>query len=222
MGDELGQLDALIIPGTRNTINDMVALNEAGFSDEIRQIATEIPLFGICGGYQILGEKIMDPSLKESKHGTVDGLGLLKVKTSFGDVKKIISQSQGQIMGNGVFKGMEGELITGYELHEGVTIIKDTKPLTRVIRGCGNHPQTKFDGAVQGMCTGTYFHGIFHNFNFRRFFTDFLRERNGLEKLGFDMDHFEVRKGFSLERLAEIFEENVDMEKMDKILGIES
>jgi adenosylcobyric acid synthase len=221
MGDKLGHLDALIIPGTRNTISDMVALNEAGFGDEIRQIAHEIPLFGICGGYQILGQKIMDPSLKESKQGTIDGLGLLNVKTSFGDVKKIISQSQGQIMGNGLFKGMEGELVTGYELHEGVTIIKDTKPLTRVIRGCGNHPQSQFDGAVKGMITGTYFHGIFHNFNFRRFFTDFLRERSDLEKLGHDVDHFEVRKGFSLERLSEIFEENVDMEKVDKILGIE-
>lgn len=72
------------------------------------------------------------------------------------------------------------------------------------------------------MTTGTYFHGIFHNFSFRRFFTDFLRERNGLERLGFDMDHFEVRKGFSLERLAEIFEENVDIGNMDKILGIDS
>jgi len=221
MGDELGHLDALIIPGTRNTISDMVALNEAGFSDEIRQIAGDVPLFGICGGYQILGEKIMDPSLKESKQGTTDGLDLLDVKTSFGNVKKIISQSQGRIMGNGIFKGLEGELINGYELHEGVTIIKDAKPLTQVIKGCGNHPQSRFDGAVQGMTTGTYFHGIFHNFNFRRFFTDFLREQNGLERLGFDMDHFEVRKGFSLERLAEIFEENVDMEKMDKILGID-
>jgi len=222
LGDELAQLDALIIPGTRNTVNDMVALNESGFSDEIRQIATEIPLFGICGGYQIMGEKIIDPSLKESKHGTVDGLGILGVETSFGDVKKIISQSQGMIMGNGLFKGMEGKLVTGYELHEGITIIKDSKPLTRVIKGCGNHPQSQFDGAVQGMSTGTYFHGIFHNFNFRRFFTDFLREKMGLEKLGFDMDHFQLNKGFSLERLAGIFEENVDMEKMEKILGIES
>lgn len=222
MGGELGQLDALIIPGTRNTISDMVALNEAGFNDEIRQIAREIPLFGICGGYQILGEKIMDPSLKESKQGTVDGLGLLDVKTSFGDVKKIISQSQGVLMGNGIFKGLQGECIKGYELHEGVTILKDSKPLTRVIRGCGNNPQSEFDGAVQKMTTGTYFHGIFHNFNLRRFFTDYLREQNGLDRIGYEFDHFEVRKGFSMERLAEIFEKNVDMRIMDKILGIDS
>jgi adenosylcobyric acid synthase len=221
MGDELGQLDALIIPGTRNTISDMVALNEAGFDDEIRQIAREVPLFGICGGYQILGEKIMDPSLKESKQGIVDGLSLLNVKTSYSDVKKIISQSQGQVIGNGIFKGLKGTMINGYELHEGITIIKDSKPFTRVIRGCGNHPQSEFDGAVQEMTTGTYFHGIFHNFHFRRYFTDFLRERNGLERLGFDTDHFEVRKGFSLERLAEIYEENVDMNVMDKIMGID-
>ncbi|MDD1764061.1 MAG: cobyric acid synthase CobQ, partial [Methanobacteriaceae archaeon] len=171
--------------------------------------------------YQILGEKIMDPSQKESKQGTVDGLGLLNVKTSFGDVKKIISQSQGQVIGNGIFKGLKGTMIKGYELHEGVTIIKDSKPFTRVIRGCGNHPQSEFDGAVQEMTTGTYFHGIFHNFHFRRYFTDFLRERNGLERLGFNTDHFEVRKGFSLERLAEIYEENVDMNVMDKIMGID-
>ncbi|HMK53545.1 MAG TPA: cobyric acid synthase CobQ [Methanobacteriaceae archaeon] len=221
MGDELGQLDALIIPGTRNSVSDMVALNEAGFSDQIREIALEIPIIGICGGYQILGKEISDPSLKESKHGTVEGLGLLDVKTTFGEVDKIISQSQGMILGNGMFNAIKKELIKGYELHEGITILNNSKPLLKVTKGCGNDPKSKFDGAVNGTITGTYFHGIFHNFNFRRFFTDYLRENAGVEKLGFEVDHFQVHKGFSLERLAEIFEENVDMTIMNTIMGID-
>ncbi|MEG3224999.1 MAG: cobyric acid synthase CobQ [Methanobacteriales archaeon Met13] len=221
MGDKLGQLDALIIPGTRNSVSDLMALNEAGFSDDIKEIAREIPVLGICGGFQILGNEIRDPSLKESKHGTIEGLGLLDVKTTFGEVEKIISQSQGTILGNGMFNKIKREVVTGYELHEGITVLNNSKPLLSIVKGCGNHPNSKFDGAVNGKISGTYFHGIFHNFNFRRFFTDYLRESAGIETLGFDVDHFEVRKGFSLERLAEIFEENVDMDTMNTIMGIE-
>jgi adenosylcobyric acid synthase len=62
------------------------------------------------------------------------------------------------------------------------------------------------------MTSGTYFHGIFHNFHFRRFFTDYLRSKKGLKKLGFVNDDFEEMKKFSIDRLAEIVIENIDME----------
>lgn len=219
LGTDIGDIDALILPGTRNTVSDMVAVNEAGFPDEIRDISCEIPVFGLCGGYQMMGTKIIDDSLKESKHGSVDGLGLLDAKTRFGEVEKIITQSQGRVMGGGIFDNLKGETVQGYELHEGTTILNSSKPLFEVIKGCGNHPGSPFDGAVSGFAAGTYFHGIFHNFHFRRFFTDYLRAGKGLDSLGFARDDFEDIKRFSIDRLADIFEQNVDMSVIENIIG---
>jgi adenosylcobyric acid synthase len=124
----------------------------------------------------------------------------------------VITQSHGKITGKGIFKGLNGENMTGYELHEGLTILKDAEPLLDMIDGCGNNIGSGFDGAVNGMTSGTYFHGIFHNFHFRRFFTDYLRSKKGLKKLGFVNDDFEEMKKFSIDRLAEIVIENIDME----------
>lgn len=218
LGSDLGGLDALILPGTRNTINDMVAIDDAGLVDDIRCISKEIPVFGLCGGYQMLGTKILDESLKESKHGSVEGIGLLDAKTSFGNVDKIITQSRGELLGNGMFRSFKGNIVEGYELHEGTTILKDTKPLFKIIKGCGNYPGSGYDGAIENRVAGTYFHGVFHNFLFRRFFTDYLRSRKGVEELGFSKDDFEELKKFSIDRLAEIFEDNVEMAVIEKLI----
>ncbi|MGZ7119841.1 MAG: cobyric acid synthase CobQ [Methanobacterium sp.] len=211
MEDEMGKLDALIIPGTRNTVNDMVALNEAGFRDEIVQLSAEIPVFGICGGYQILGKKIIDKTFKESRHGSVDGIGILDMKTKFERIEKIVTQSKAEILGNGLFKAINGDSVEGYELHEGLTVLGKSKPLFRVIKGCGNDPSSGYDGAVDGLNAGTYLHGIFHNFKFRRVFTDYLRAQNGIDVLGFKGDNFETLRRFSIDRLAEIVEDNIDL-----------
>lgn len=215
MGDNMGKVDALIIPGTRNTVSDMVALNDAGFKDEINQLSGEIPIFGICGGYQMLGTHIYDNTFKESKYGTIEGIGLLDIKTKFDKNDKIITQSKAEILGNGIFKSIKGDLIKGYELHEGLSVLKTSKPLFKVIEGCGNYPSSGYDGAVNKLNAGTYMHGIFHNFRFRRVFTDFLRVENGLEALGFNEDNFNTLKKFSIDRLAQIVEENVDLSIID-------
>ncbi|NYB51363.1 MAG: cobyric acid synthase CobQ [Methanobacteriaceae archaeon] len=221
IGDEIKNVDAVIIPGTRNSISDMVALDKCGQADEIQTLAREIPVFGICGGYQILGTKIIDSSLKESSIGTVNGIGILDVKTTFGAVEKIISQSKGTMIGNGMFRNINGEVVEGYELHEGISHLKTSKPLLKVIKGCGNHPQAGFDGAQEGLTAGTYFHGIFHNFHFRRSFTDFLREKNDIEPLGYQRDDFQELKKFSIQRLSNLVEENIDMQLLQDVIGFE-
>ncbi|MDI6645114.1 MAG: cobyric acid synthase CobQ [Methanobacteriaceae archaeon] len=218
MNSNLGKIDALILPGTRNTIGDLITLKEYGFDDEIREMVGEIPIFGICGGYQILGKKIFDESLKESKYGSVEGMGILDIKTRFDKMDKIIAQSQGIVLGNGLFSTLKGELVKGYELHEGVSVLGESKPLFKVVKGCGNNPKSGFDGATNGLTYGTYFHGIFHNFRFRRVFTDYLREKNGLDTLEFQYDNFEDLKTFSINRLADIVEDNIDMSAIDNLI----
>jgi adenosylcobyric acid synthase len=217
LDEEIGDVDAIIIPGTRNSISDLVSLKESGLADDIKHLSTEIPIFGICGGYQLLGDKIIDEKFQESKYGSVEGLGLLNVHTIFGEIDKIVKQSQGKILGNGLFKGLKGANIKGYELHEGITLLGDSKPLLKMIEGCGNNIESGFDGSVNGLTAGTYFHGIFHNFYFRRFFTNYLRIKKGIEKLDLINDNFEEMKKFSLDRLAEIVSENIDMTVIDKI-----
>ncbi len=217
LDEEIGDVDAIIIPGTRNSISDLVSLKQSGLADDIKHLSTEIPIFGICGGYQLLGDKLIDEKFQESKYGSVEGLGLLDVQTIFGEIDKIVKQSHGKIVGNGLFKGLKGADITGYELHEGITLLGDSKPLLKMIEGCGNNIESGFDGAVNGLTAGTYFHGIFHNFYFRRFFTNYLRIKKGIEKLDLINDNFEEMKKFSLDRLAEIVSENIDMTVIDKI-----
>ena len=219
LGDKIGDVDAFILPGTRNTISDLLALQEVGFTEEIKQLSQDIPIFGLCGGYQMLGTKIIDETLKESKYGSIEGIGLLDAKTRFDSVEKVVTQSQGEVLGGGIFEGLKGDNITGYELHEGFTKLGTSKPLFKVIKGCGNHPDSGYDGAVNEYTSGTYFHGIFHNFHFRRFFTDYLRTSNGLEPLGFVKDNFEYLKNFSIDRLAKIFEDNVDMSVVDEMIN---
>jgi len=75
----------------------------------------------------------------------------------------------------------------------------------------GNFTNSGYDGAIDGLTAGTYFHGIFHNFHFRRVFTDYLRTSKGIEPLGFTTDNFQDLRKFSIDRLAQIFEENVDL-----------
>ncbi len=221
IGDEMGNIDALILPGTRNSISDMVTLDKAGFCEEIQILSREIPVFGICGGYQMLGTKIIDSSLKESNIGSIEGMGILDVKTAFGEVDKVISQSKGAMIGSGIFKDINGEMITGYELHEGISRLGKSKPLLKVLKGCGNYPNSGYDGAQENLTAGTYFHGIFNNFIFRRSFTDYLREKKGLDCLGYKHDHFHELKKFSIQRLSDLVENNLDMDQVQEVLNFE-
>lgn len=221
MDDEIGDVDALIIPGTRNSVSDLVALKKSGHADKIVQLSRDIPVFGICGGYQMLGTMIHDDDHQESKYGTVEGLGLLNIETRFGEVEKVITQSKGILTGEGVFKDLKGETVEGYELHEGTSSVQKSPALMKIVKGFGNDSRG-YDGAVNGLVSGTYFHGIFHNFKFRRTFMDHVRSSKGLEKLGFGTDDFKDMKRSSIERLANIFEENVDMSIIDaKLVDIQ-
>jgi len=252
--NEITDIDAILIPGTRNTTEDMIAMEKSGMANQIREISRrypKIPIVGICGGYQILGKKIFDENKKESNEGSVDGLGLLNIETYFKNnlsEEKIVEQSEGIILNNdaiksdnndfkGIFSSIEGEIIRGYEIHEGVTTLdlyypdsNDNKinnyqnetPLLKIKKGVGNkkeNPEKElFDGAIKGNIFGSYFHGIFHNYNFRREFLNYIRKNKGLETK-FGEDCYETKKDYSIDRLAKIVEENLDMDFIDNLLN---
>ncbi|MDR3062896.1 MAG: cobyric acid synthase CobQ, partial [Methanobrevibacter sp.] len=216
INDNITDIDALIIPGTRNSTEDAKALEESGISTQIKKLANKIPIIGICVGYQILGNHINDENKKESEFGSVRGLGLLDIESTFKRDEKVVRQSEATIMPCEIFKNIAGELVTGYELHEGTTKINEN-PLLKIEKGFGNDENRNFDGATHKTIFGTYLHGIFHNYNFRCEFLNYLREKKGLKAKSGE-DPYKSQKDYSINRLAEIVEENIDMEFIDNLI----
>ena len=223
VNDEIGDVDAIIIPGTRNSTEDMFALHESGLAKQIIEKSSEIPIVGICGGLQILSNVIYDEDKRESKHGTIEGLGLLDIESSFSREGKIVTQSVATIPDNldgiagEIFMHIAGEEVTGHEIHEGTTELSNSTPLLDIKKGQGNNDDGLIDGASNGNAFATYFHGIFHNYNFRREFLNYIRVKKGLEaKCG--EDPYETQKDYSLNRLAEIVEEHLDMDVIDRLI----
>ena len=223
VNDDIGNVDAILIPGTRNSTEDMFALKESGLAEKIIEKSEEIPIVGICGGLQILGNVIHDDEKRESKHGTIEGLGILNIESSFSRADKIVTQSEATIpediggIAGEIFKDIAGETVTGYEIHEGTSELETASPLFNIIKGQGNNEDGLIDGASNGNAFATYFHGIFHNYNFRREFLNYLRVKKGLEAK-YGEDPYETQKDYSLNRLAEIVEEHLDMDVIDKLL----
>ncbi|WP_295616691.1 cobyric acid synthase CobQ [uncultured Methanobrevibacter sp.] len=226
--EKFKDIDALILPGTRNSTEDMRELEETGVANRIRRLHRNkgIPIIGICGGYQILGNKIIDKNHKESQLDEIEGLGILDIESEFIREEKIVKQSiatfelekgikESEIQE--IFSKINGEEVTGYELHEGTTNLLSAKPLFKIKEGMGNNNEGKYDGAYQNNVFGTYFHGIFNNYNLRRELLNHIRKNKGL-KIKTDEDPYETSVENSLEKLANIVEDTLDMDYIDKLI----
>ena len=117
---ELGNEDIIIIPGSKNTIEDMKDLIEKNIGREIVRIAKKgTPVFGICGGFQMMGQKIMDPEKIESDLNEISGLGLLDIETVMKSDKTTTQYKNTVKNVSGILAGTEGMEIKGYEIHQG-------------------------------------------------------------------------------------------------------
>jgi len=125
LSDRLGCPDALILPGTKNTVDDLLALRQAGMDEEISRLAEDrVPVIGICGGFQMLGREVIDSGIEstQSVSRTIKGLGLLNAATKFEQYGKKTEQVERVIKGRGPILGrLRGEKVSGYEIHMGVT-----------------------------------------------------------------------------------------------------
>ena len=204
---ELGEPDAVILPGSKNVIGDMAELQGSGMAGRILELArtgrTEI--VGICGGLQILGTEIADPFGIESAAGRgLPGLGLLGVRTTLAREKTLR-----RVSARHAESGCE---IHGYEIHHGLTG-GDGSPLIRREDG-----EAIGFGAAGGLCWGTYLHGIFDADGFRRWFIDRLRVRRGLAPLGRIAAVYDLEPAF--ERLAAVVRKSLKMDEIYKIMGL--
>ncbi len=218
---ELKNPDMIILPGTKNTMDDLKWLRESGLEAAIlKEAARGKLIFGICGGYQMLGEWLSDPHHVEAG-GEMRGMGLLPMKTIFTKTK-----TRTQVHGSfqkmtGVFAPLSEAALEGYEIHMGeTTFLHAAFPSTLLydsVRGT-----KKTDGACVGNVCGTYVHGVFDKESAAYGLLRVLGNQKGIdvsEMTGMDFAEFketqydllasELRKHLDMKKIYEILEEGI-------------
>jgi adenosylcobyric acid synthase len=219
--DDAGKLerpDLIILPGTKNTIDDLLFLRRTGLDRAILSLAGNgTPVIGVCGGFQMLGRLIHDPDRVESQDRVVAGLGLLDIETTFKRTKTT-TQVKARVAGSaGLLQGLTGIVVTGYEIHMGQSDPGGSSPAFRVFE-TPEGPADYADGAVggDGLIFGTYCHGLFHNTEFTRGLLDGVRKLKGLPLLSTSG----INKNEQYDALAKIVRQNLDIKRIYGILGL--
>ena len=202
--DELETPDMIVIPGTKSTIADMKWLRESGMEMAVKRCVSKgVPVFGICGGFQMLGERISDP-LGSECGGSVRGMGLLKCSTVF-EEEKIQTQSEGNFSNISGFWGfLSGAEFRGYEIHMGTTESDSPELLD-----CG--------GAYEGNVCGCYIHGIFDSQYVSERLVRHLYERKGIPYRGGTVNREEYKQS-QFDMLADGVRSSIDMELLYRII----
>ena len=214
---ELGNPHLIIIPGTKSTVADLAYLRDSGLANAILGRAKAgTPVLGICGGYQILGQKILDPQRVESSDTEVAGLGLLDVVTDFVPEKATTQVRARVLTDSGMLTGTKGLEITGYEIHMGKTRSEEASGAFQIIetpQGVADYP----DGVLnaRGTVMGTYMHGLFHNDGFRQTFLKTLRSYWGLPESPVDAV---ISKDREYDKLAELVRANMNIPEIYRIM----
>ncbi len=212
-GQKLGEADIVILPGSKNTIDDLKTLKECGLFEEVLQNhRSGATIVGVCGGYQMLGHSVGDPEGIEGVIDEIEGFGLLDIRTTM-EAEKITAQAVGSL-NTGMLDWYEGgEELTGYEIHMGRTELGEgVRPLMKIKRlGDG---QWRDDGSasLNGRVIGTYLHGIFDNDHFTSALIKSCRQGEGMTR------SFKERKEEGYSKLADLMEECLDMDQILDIL----
>ncbi len=200
--EELADADLVVLPGTRGTVRALEWLRSRGLADALlRRAAERRPVLGVCGGFQMLGERIEDEV--ESRAGTVDGLGLLPVRVRFA-AAKTLARPGGYAL---------GELAEGYEIHHGVAEVLGGEA---VFTGSGGEP---LDGCRAGPVWGTHWHGSLESDGFRRAFLRRVARDAG--RTGFvpaPGTSFEALREEQLDRLGDLVEEHADTDGLLRLI----
>ena len=217
---ELGTPDMILLPGTKSTIADLSWLHQSGLEAAIcKEAARGTPVFGVCGGYQMMGESLKDPMGVEAG-GEIRGMGLLPIDTVF-EGEKTRTRVTGSFEGlSGVLKSLNGVAIEGYEIHMGATTRKEgcqasTKICNHAAAGTA---EEKLDGACHDNIYGTYVHGVFDKEGVVKTIVMALGERKGIDMSSVASIDFTAFKESQYDKLAEGLRAHLDMEKIYEIL----
>jgi len=211
---DLQELDLLILPGSKSVITDLLFLKDQGLFKAIQEFSGKIA--GICGGFQMLGKRIIDPYLQESEICETDGLGLLDAETIIRPQKQTHLVTATLAAASKRLAPDTAPALSGYEIHMGETTVdEDLTPFANISSRSGK-PVTVADGAVSadGRIFGTYLHGLFDNHSFRTSFLNQIRRKKGLplQSEAMAADPFDL--------LADHLEQYLDMNMLYRICGI--
>lgn len=216
---EAEDADVIIIPGTKQTINDFRWLQAEGFDKAIQAQATRGFTVGVCGGMQILGLEIRDPAGVEGG-GELRGLGLLPISTTL-ETEKITRPAEAQLLTNKLFgQVMASAVATGYEIHLGVTeYLSGSKPLFELKRRGDDHPVADGVSSADGRIIGTYLHGLFDDDEFRHAFVKAARVACHLNPPSIYVN-FKAEREARFDRLAQHVRDAIDLREIFKWLKI--
>lgn len=195
--EDLDAADIIILPGSKNTSEDLIHLKNMGFINNIKKFAESGgAVIGICGGFQMLGNKIFDPLHTESDNDEVEGLGLLPLTTTFAAEKFTRQVTITDVEFNFLNSHITGKNLDGYEIHSGIT------------EGLDNGKIITAKNIL-----GTYVHGIFDNDDFRRQILNAVRLNKKLQPIK-NTRNVRAEKQRNYERLAKIVRENLNMDSL--------
>lgn len=205
--EDLEGKDIVILPGSKNTIEDYLDLKERGFVEALQnRVKVGKMLIGICGGFQMLGEKIEDPYSIESEKGSTETLGFLPMTTILKQ-EKTLSQYQGKIKkGKECLKKMNNIVIDAYEIHQGVSISEseDCMGEERIVT------------LEKGNVWGSYLHGIFNNQEFLDTLLEpFRKEKTIASQPREDFNHY---RELQWEKVETIYRKHINLEKIYEIM----
>ncbi len=197
---KLGAPDLVILPGTKSTMDDLVWLRESGLEAAVRKLAASgTPLLGVCGGYQMLGERIDDASGIEGSVPSLRGMGLLPCVTAF-EPEKTLTRVRATVTGG----PLDGAGLEGYEIHMGTTEARGA-PFCRLETGAP-------EGCQRGNVLGTYLHGLFDSGEAVEKLADWLCERRGIPKSAAAAEPWRAYKERQYDLLAQGVREALDMD----------
>lgn len=230
---ELGAPDCIVLPGTKNTIDDLRFLRESGLADAMLGMrrtprGEELHIVGICGGYQMLGAVLSDPHGVEIPGGAeVEGLHLLPLRTVFYPEKRTERAAGKLVCSHPQWASLREVQVAGYEIHMGLTERYTEGEYAAKSDGeaAFNHLFLMSDEALEGLASadgkvwGTYLHGIFHNDAFRRMWLNKLREAKGLEPIS-EVQCFAAKQAAAFDRLAEETRQALNMELIYQMISL--
>lgn len=198
---ELGHPDMVVLPGSKNTMGDLKWMRQNGLEAAVKKLSWEIPVFGICGGYQMLGMEVADPTCVE-EGGSMRGMELLSVATIL-QQEKTRCQVRGKINKlGGPLAGIAGCDFEGYEIHMGETQSVGEYRTETVV--CGDNPNIY----------GTYVHGLFDKENIADSIIQVLAERKGIVLQDSVFEDYQTYKEKQYNSLANTLRQYLNMEEI--------
>ena len=207
---ELRRPDLIFLPGSKNTMGDLKWMRQNGLEAAIKKLAGDIPVFGICGGYQMLGYQIDDPYNVE-EGGSIRGMELLPVKTVL-QKQKQRCQVEGVIEKlDGIFSVLSGCSYTGYEIHMGQTV-----PMEEA----GGRGKSEISAIISDSKNvyGSYVHGLFDHESMANPVVQVLAKKKGIEIKDGVFENYQAFKEKQYDKLADTLRKYLNMEVVYGIL----